>query len=1515
MSDKKQFVHLHTHSHYSLLDGLNKIPQLVSKAKEFGMSAIGLTDHGNMHGAIEFYNTCKTEGIKPIIGMEAYVAFRSRFDKESGIDNRRYHLTLLAKNATGYKNLMKMASKAALEGYYYKPRIDRDLMREYSEGIMVLSGCPAGEFVQNLQEKEIKKAEKIIDFYMETFGKDNTFIEIMRHDEVDWYAKLREPILDMARHFDLPPVATWDSHYLLEEDKEAHDTLLHINTNNANFKLTGDYSFIDQKTAFKIYEGFDEAAANTMLVANKVNIELDVDSWEFPAFPIPEGTDYNSELKRLTYLGLERRKMELNDEVKERIEYELEIIAMKDYPSYFLCVADMINYATSQGIYSNTRGSAAGSLVSYLIGITNINPLKYGLIFERFLNPERPSLPDVDMDFADTRRDEVIEYTREKYGRNAVAQIGTFGAMLARGSVRDVARALGYPYSLGDQIAKLIPMGSQGFAMTLDRAINMVPELEDLIEKNKDVKRIITLAKKIEGSVRHISVHAAGVVIAPSGDVTDYAPVQLDPKGGKIITQYDMYTGDREGVTNLPKFDFLGLRNLTIMADAIDRVKKIRNIDVDIETINEEDKNTFNLISRGETLGVFQFASEGMQKWLKELKPNNLDDLIAMVALYRPGPMAFIPDYIDRKQNPHKVKYIDERLEPILQRTYGIIIYQEDILIIATTLAGYSWLEADKFRKAVGKKIPELMAKEHAKFTEGCVANGMKMSVAQELWEMIETFAAYGFNKCLTGDTIIVDPETGRRNSIFEIYTNNIRQKVSSLDESSRKIISADISSIQENGIKKVYELRTRSGRTIKATDNHPFLKYQGWTELKDLKIRDKIATNRKAPTGSVKAEYFEAATLGYLIAEGNLCHPHGIYYYSSQKDEVADFVKNVSRFSNIKLTSNTSKSTESIYIGQVNQKKGNTIAKWLDEMGLRNKKAVDKFIPVKVWTWDADSLAIFLGKLWQGDGCISVKNQQVYYATSSKKLASDVQHALLRLEILSVIHTKLFKYQGDKRVGYTVVISKHGQLDRFLQTVGVHLIGRKLTELYRLVQEYRDKNLSDNPVRGTTDIIPVDVIDLVRDQMKSHVLTPSLMTKRTGLTERLFYRDAKKIGYSREVIAKIGDALTSNRLQDMATSDIFWDEVVAITEVGKEMTYDLTVPFYHNFVANDVITHNSHAASYAQLSYRTAYMKANYTPEYLTAIMTAESGDLDKTAEIINEAKRVGYEVLPPDINESFSDFTVVVEPELPEGATEEDIGKEGTYKNWEKVSTGYLTNKIRFGLSTIKNFGDEIGKVIIAERKTNGVFTSLEDFLTRVQHRNLNKKSIEALVMTGALDALGERAQIIDSMENILRFNKEITNKNTAQSSLFGEMEDAPKAKLTLSWVDKATMEQKLAWEKELLGLYVSGHPLDKFRERLAKRPINCDDVIKSVRPGTMVTLGGIISDARVILTKKNQNMAFVKLADLSGSIECVVFSDCYQDYQELFQADQLVVLSGRVSDRGGDKSVVVEKAKPLS
>lgn len=1058
-----KFIHLHTHSHYSLLNALPKIDELVEKAKEYKMEALALTDNGNMYGTIEFYKTCLKNNIKPIIGVDFYVAVRSRKDMNSVIDSKRTRLVLLAKNLEGYKNLTELVTFSHMEGYYYKPRIDKELIERYKNDLVCIIPSQNNSILNALKNKDPKKAQEEIIFLKNIF-KSDLYFELTCHPEIEGHSNNMKTIYDYAKESGVPVVAGQDVFYLNKGDKPARDTLTLVNSNlDASERPTDNddenFSFISESDAVEFFKDTPEALENSVKIASECNLKLELGKWVFPKLDIESGFTHDEKLKDIVYRGIEFRNLNRQDEVLiKRIEYELEVIKNKGYAPYFLTVADLLKYARENKILTNIRGSVAGSIVTYLAGITNVNPIEYGLPFERFLNPERPSAPDIDMDYADNRRDEMIDYARKKYGTNNVAQIGTFGTMAAKGSVRDVARALGYPYELGDGIAKLIPLGAQGFPMTIDRAIEEVEDLRNLISKNKDVQRVIAMARKIEGCARHISVHAAGVVISPT-KLTDFTPLQYDSKGdNKIITQYDMHAVEDAG---LLKFDFLGIKNLSILAEAIDRVEKIEGIKIDIDNIPIDDPKTFEMLSLGDTEGVFQLNGDGMTKYLKDLKPTTIHDINAMVALYRPGPLEMIPEYIERKHNPRKVRFLDPRLKDILDKSFGVITYQDDVMMIAIRLAGYSWLDADKLRKAMGKKIPKEMQEQKEKLLSGFIKNNLSEEKAQELWKLIEPFAAYGFNK--------------------------------------------------------------------------------------------------------------------------------------------------------------------------------------------------------------------------------------------------------------------------------------------------------------------------------------------------------------------------------------------------------------------------------------------AHAASYGRVAYQTAYMKANFREIYMSSILTAESGNIEKIGELVNDCKKYSVPVLPPDINESYSQFTTV------------------------KSETHPYT--IRFGLVTIKNFGEGISKTIIEERKKNGKFTSLINFLDRVKDRNINKKSIEALIKAGALDSFLDRATLWANVENLLNYNKEQEKVAEGQDSLFGMMID--KSTVPTLKLDKKLdikKEELLVWEKEVLGLYISGHPLDKYRDMMEKRDVNIKKIKDENKKNREVMIAGIIETIKVITTKNNEQMAFARVLDLTGSIEVVFFPRAYKEHKSILVQDSCIALKGKTSIKEEVISILAENVKKI-
>lgn len=744
------FVHLHTHSEYSLLDGLSKIPKLVDKALEYKMKALALTDHGVMYGVVPFYLECKEKGIKPIIGCEVYAAHRSRFDKQAHVDADQYHLVLLAKNETGYKNLMKLTTLAHLEGFYYKPRVDFELLNKYKAGLIASSACLEGEVPSLLIQNKDEEAEAAAKKLLEIFG-ENFYLEIQAHENLPKQDIANKKIIDLSRKLGIPLMAANDIHYVEKDDAEAQDALLAVQTkktiadkNRLTMLSSPTFYLRSAKEMAELFSQYQDALKNTLIIAEKCNLEIPIGRWILPHFPLPAGETAENFLKKMTWERLPLRFPKPPEEIKKRIAYELSVICQKGFATYLLIVQDFVNWAKEQGIRVGPgRGSAAGSLVSYILRITSIDPLEHGLPFERFLNPDRPTPPDIDLDFAEDRRDEVIAYVTQKYGKNNVAQIITFGTMEARGSIRDIGRVLGMPYSEPDKVAKLIPFG-----FSIDQALSTVFELQEMYAQT-GYKKLLDLARKVEGCTRHASTHAAGVVISDK-DLTDYTPLQKESKGERIITQYDMYSLDlniSDKAIGLLKIDLLGLRNLTILQKAIDFVKEERGITVDVSEIPLDDKKVYTMLSQGETAGVFQLESGGMRRLAKNLKPARFSDIAAMVALYRPGPMELIPEFIKGKENVDKVVYPHADLREILEETYGIAVYQEQCLQIANVMAGYTLGEADVLRRAIGKKKKAIMLKEKKKFIAGAQKKGYEKKTAEKVWHYIERFAGYGFNK------------------------------------------------------------------------------------------------------------------------------------------------------------------------------------------------------------------------------------------------------------------------------------------------------------------------------------------------------------------------------------------------------------------------------------------------------------------------------------------------------------------------------------------------------------------------------------------------------------------------------------------------------------------------------------------------------------------------------------------------------------------------------------------------
>jgi DNA-directed DNA polymerase III PolC len=842
-----EFVHLHVHSEYSLLDGAAQLEKLVDRAKELKFPAIALTDHGNLFGAIDFYLAAQKAGVKPILGCELYVAPGGRKDRGSqdGGYEGANHLTVLVRNRAGYKNLVKLVSRAFLEGFYYKPRVDRELLAQHADGLLVLSGCLNSEVSRMLSAGDAVKARETAGWYQEVFGKDHYFMEVQAHG-LEEQERVMAETLRIAKSIGAPVVGTNDSHYLEGTHARAHEALLCIQT-GTNLQDTQRFRFSTQEFYIKsaeemarVFAELPEACQNTLAVAERCNLTLDFNQFHLPRYLVPDEHTLDSYLHELAHAGLRRRYgPSPGDAVEARLAHELAVIEKMGFAGYFLVVWDFIRYAREQGIAVGPgRGSSAGSLTAYCLGITNIDPIRYGLLFERFLNPERISMPDMDIDFSDDRRDEVIRYVAERYGRDRVAHIITFGTLGAKAAIRDVGRVLGMPYGDVDRIAKLVP--NFPLNITLDDAYQKSLPLAEMVRSQANVKELWEIARTLEGCTRHASVHASAVVISDE-PLEEHIPLYKDPKRPELITGYAMGPIEKLG---LLKMDFLGLRTLTVLANTVALIKESRGLELDLDRLPLDDKKTYEMLSEAKTFGVFQLESSGMRDALRGLRPEQLEDLIAMVSLYRPGPMELIPDFIQRKHGRSKITYEHPAMEKFTRETYGIMVYQEQIMQIASEMAGFTMGEADILRRAMGKKDRELMAKQREKFLTGCRERNTSAAKAERVWELMEKFAGYGFNKCLSGDTL-VEMADGSRKPITEVGDGDL---VLTKDGpfSARRV--------RPSGVRQVGRLTLGNGMTLRCTPDHPVFTQRDWVNAEDLSGGDVVAVLDSGHAGDRRA-------------------------------------------------------------------------------------------------------------------------------------------------------------------------------------------------------------------------------------------------------------------------------------------------------------------------------------------------------------------------------------------------------------------------------------------------------------------------------------------------------------------------------------------------------------------------------------------------------------------------------------------------------------------------------------
>jgi DNA polymerase-3 subunit alpha len=1529
MADRP-FVHLHCHTHYSLLDGASRIPELVQLVQKLGMNAVAMTDHGNLYGAIEFYRECKAAGLNPVIGYEAYVAPNGRKEREA---RRRgdagYHLTLLAQNRVGFQNLIKMASIAFLEGYHYVPRIDKELLEAHAEGLICLSGCASSEFSEFILKDQLPEATRIAEWFHQVFGR-NFYVEI-QNNGLDIQRQCAQGAIAIANRLGLPLVATCDAHYLTQTDSLAHDVLLCINTgktrNDDNRMRYGSDQFYVRPPAemYRLFPEHHEAVQRSQEIADGVHIDLDFKKRHFPVFTPPDSKTPEEHLRELCERGLRKRYGDdPSPAARDRLEHELGIICRMGFASYFLIVQDFVRFAVENDIPCSARGSGCGAIVSYVLELSHVDPLKYDLLFERFLDPNRSEAPDIDIDFCQDRRDKVIQYVRGKYGEASVAQIATFGTLAARAAIKDVGRVLDIPLPRVTQITEMIP---KVLNITLDDALEQNPDLRSLYQADPQVRELVDIARKLEGTNRHTGVHAAGVVIA-NGPLMDYVPLQKPVRKGEdgakagdvgMTTQWVM--GDLEKVGML-KMDFLGLRTLTLLKNAVRMIEKTRGEKIDLYKLPLDDPETYALLQRGDAKGVFQLESDGIRELLKRLRPDNIRDIIALMALYRPGPLegGMVDDYVNIKHGRGKPSYAHPVMEEVLSETYGVLVYQEQIMRILNRLGGIELGSAYVCIKAISKKKQEIIDARKADFLKGAQERGLARETAEEIFELIVKFGGYGFNKCVVGSTQVLDARTGERTTIESLHQQSQPFTVHALGED-WKLHPRRVVDVMANGRKPVFEVRTLQGKRIVATGNHPFRTLDGWTLLADLKEGDLIAAPRHLAVATTESwPEHEIIALAGLLAEGNLCHPTTLYFYSNDERQAEDFARAANQFPETvaRITPRPGRAGREVAVNtgrdsryrKGRRREGVTgevavaappirsgAYRWAQQLGILGHKATAKFVPEGVFRLRDSDIELFVGRLWAGDGFIANEKLAVpYYATSSRRLAVDVQTLLLRLGILSGIHEKVFKYRGGTRTGYTVHLFGEGSIQRFLDRVTPHTLGRE--EAVARLRTYLGSVPSG---LVSKDVIPLAVRDQVDRERRRVGLTWRQVEEQVDLSMQEFQGrpNPRKPGFRRSTISRLADFFDSNPLRQLAASDLFWDRVVSITPAGEEETYDLTVEDDHNFVADGLIVHNSHTAAYAELGYQTAYLKAHYTPEFMAALLSSEIEDGNKRdimVDHIADARKLGMDVLPPSINDSESDFTV-------------------------------QRGKIVFGLTAIKGCGRTATDEVVRARNEGGRFKDLFDFCERIDQRALNRAGIERLIKAGALDCLrAHRAQLMHLLPRALQAATEKQNdRRLGQLGLFDAGSSAGAGsgnsagdEIGLPEVEPWGDTEKLKYEKEVLDFYLSSHPLAQMEKEIRRYATHSVAELKGVPDGQEVTLGGMLTQVRIMNYKKprngNNRYARCKVEDLTGAAESVLWGEEYVRFKEVIVEDQLVLARGTVEQKTGEPILVLSRVLTL-
>jgi DNA-directed DNA polymerase III PolC len=1397
-----EFIHLHNHTHYSLLDGACKIDTLVRAAAENQMSSVALTDHGVTFGAMEFYKKAKKEGIKPIIGCEVYVADGPRQEKAltvAGKKKRNYfHLILLAKDLTGYRNLCKLTSRAHTEGFYYKPRIDRELLAEMTEGLVALSACAGGVVSAHLVNEDMNAAREAAIWYRDHFG-DDFYLEVQNHG-----IPVDEPVLQgmpiLAKELNIPLVATNDCHYISKDHAVAHNVLLHIrdaSKNGVRINVeeelrygTANYYFKTADEMADLLGHFPGAIENTVAIAEKCNVELPHEFY-MPNFPIPvtsKSETLNDYLREITWQGVERRFPSFDEEVKQRTEFELDVITRMGYSGYFLIVQDFIQAARDRGVSVGPgRGSAAGSLVAFALGITNVDPLKYDLLFERFLNPDRVSMPDIDIDFADNKRDIVIDYVKDKYGHDAVSQIITFGTLSSRAVLKDVGRVLGIPPSIINSITEKITV-KFGRVQSITEAIDG-PELRWVKESpDPQIQKLIKHSIVLEGMCRNTSLHAAGVVIAP-GPLENYIPLYKTPDSG-LASQYTMNYLEEAG---LLKMDFLGLRTLTIIDNTIELIKQRHGVIIDIDEIPLDDLKTYELVGKGLTTAIFQFESVPMQEYLKQLKPTVLEDLIAMNALYRPGPMDSIPEFIDRKSGRKPITYMHPMLEPILGKTYGVCTYQEQVMQIVQQLGGFTLAQADNLRRAMGKKQIKYMEEMKEGYDEGTKQNGIDKKTANEIWDMMVKFADYGFNKCLSGD-VEVSLADGTRMDISKAYKLQPDSLLSMWPDG--EIRPHRVQKIVRTGYKHLLKIKTASGRTLKTTAEHRLLTTSGYMEVQNMSVGTELITAPRVTEKQRTARRESMARLNRSSAQRERASRRMVQYQAQRPYE--------EKVAHMKRMHELHPDMTRHAVAAMHERLKEL---WATDPEFRKRHMQRSLVSVRS-CFDSGP----------GYGRCSIASNGMWCASQNER---DMCEWLIEQGINFEMHKVL----------------PNGKVCDFYFS-GIYW---EMDGMDRSDQFFADK-YGDLPFVVVT---PEDFRDIVAHHLE-------LEHAHNG------------------------------------------DPIVSIEPCGEGMTYDIEMapdgPL--NFLANGIVSHNSHSAAYAYVAYQTAYLKANYTAEFLAANMTAEANDLAKVVKLIDESRKFDIKVLPPDVNESLIDFSVV------------DEG-------------------IRFGMAAIRNVGAGAVGEILKQREKDGPFTSLFDFARRMSgNSQINKRLLESLILAGAFDSLHtSRRQCHEALEAAVQYAAACAQSNASgMASLFATTDDTGKG-IDIPEPDMPKMSdwsrlERLAREKEVLNFYVSGHPLQEFwPEYEGFSQIHLGEVDEETKFTGPIRAAGIISAVRTKLDKRENQIAFVTIEDFTGKAECIFWSDAYKKFATMLLQGEMVFVIGKAEMNGSDGiKIIADDVVPM-